>query len=68
MIGSLFSTLSANWSDQIPFGHISSCSDGNSSIVYTYYQENETTMAEVAFDSDDGSWSPTYFHIDASTD
>ena len=58
---SLQSTLAANWSERIPYGHISSCADNNSTILYTYYQVNESAMAEVAFDRDTGAWNPTHF-------
>ena len=63
---SLETPLASDWSETIPYEHISSCTDNDTAILYTYYQVNETTMAEVAFDPETGSWSPTHFSISAS--
>ena len=56
------------WQQPIPFPHMSACADGNSPIVYTYFQVNATTMAEVVCSLEDGSWTPTYFDVDVVTE
>ena len=43
----------------IPFGHINSCTDGNTPIVYTYFQVNAMTMRKVVFSFEDETWTPT---------
>ena len=42
----------------VPFRYIGATSGGaNSSVVYVYYQVNETHFGEISFDNDNGVWS-----------
>ncbi|CAD6591448.1 MAG: hypothetical protein ASARMPREDX12_005172 [Alectoria sarmentosa] len=41
----------------VPFRHIGATSGGNSSVIYVYYQVNETHLGEISFDNDNGVWS-----------
>ena len=45
----------SEWTDSIPYGHISSSYD-DSNVVYTYFQVNETTIAELQYDLNTGFW------------
>ena len=61
--------LLSEWPEVIPFPQFSSSIDGNSTIIYTYFQVNETTVAEITFDMDSGLWasSPTYLYTDVGS-
>ena len=63
-IQSLFTAMSAKWSQPIPYGHLSSSVGSKSSQVYTYYQINETALVEVSYDVQTRSWSPTFIYVD----
>ena len=42
----------------IPFGRIGATSGGgSSSIIYVYYQVNQSHFGEISFDNNDGVWS-----------
>ena len=44
------------WTDSIPYRHIASASFQDSNVVYTYYQVNDTTIAELQYNLDSGIW------------
>ena len=54
------------WSEAIPYRHISSCTSDYSTIIYTYFQFNETAIGQVQFNPDSLAWTldPVYLHID----
>ena len=56
----------SEWSELIPYPHFSSIIHEDSTIIYTYYQVNESSIAEITFDLDSGFWGsdPTYIQID----
>ena len=44
------------WTDSVPYGHIASASFQDSNVVYTYYQVNDTAIAELQYNLDSGIW------------
>ena len=59
----------STWSQSTQYDHISACGEANSSIIYTYYQVNETALGEVQFNPGTGFWtvSSPYIHFDTDT-
>ena len=53
-------------SEPISYPHFSLSAQDLSTPLYTYYQVNATTIAEVTFDLNSGFWSsrPTYIRVD----
>ncbi len=51
----------------VPFRHIGATSGGgNSSVLYIYYQANDTHFGEISFDNNDGVWSSQPVFISVS--
>ena len=46
----------SEWTDPIPCSHIASASFQDSNVVYTYYQVNDTNIAELQYNLDSGIW------------
>ena len=54
------------WSTQIPFDHISATSvGGNSTLIYVYYQANDSSLAEIYYDTVNVFWPsvPTFIAV-----
>ncbi|MCJ1290002.1 hypothetical protein MMC34_001537 [Xylographa carneopallida] len=57
---------SSSWSTQIPFDHISATSlSGNATLIYVYYQANDSSLAEIYYDTANAFWPsvPTYIVV-----
>ncbi|MCJ1263818.1 hypothetical protein MMC22_003688 [Lobaria immixta] len=56
--GILGNTVSPLTPSIIPSNHFSAASSGEKALkLYIYYQANETSLAEISFDTDNGVWS-----------
>ncbi|MCJ1435908.1 hypothetical protein MMC27_005284 [Xylographa pallens] len=56
----------SSWSTQIPFDHISATSVGrNSTLIYVYYQANDSSLAEIYYDTANVFWPsvPTFIVV-----